>query len=150
MSDLYGNDFVLWSERQSDLLRRLASGEPVNESPDWPNIVEEIESLGKRDKREVRSRVATIVLHLIKLQASPASEPRERWEDTVFDQRGQLRRLLKDSPSLRPTIATVIAEELPDARERAARSLSAHGAQARVDLAGLSFTDEEVLGPWFP
>jgi hypothetical protein len=44
MSDLYDNDFVLWSERQSDLLRRLASGEPVNESPDWPNIVEDIES----------------------------------------------------------------------------------------------------------
>jgi Domain of unknown function DUF29 len=150
MSDLYDNDFVLWSERQSELLRRLAAGEPVNESPDWPNIVEEIESLGKRDKREVRSRVATILLHLIKLQASPASEPCEGWEDTVFEQRGQLRGLLMDSPSLRPTIATVIAEELPDARERAARNLSAHGEQARVDLDGLSFTDEEVLGPWFP
>src|SRR5689334_1690113 len=83
MSDLYDNDFVLWSECQSELLRRLAAGEPVNESPDWPNIVEEIESLGKRDKREVRSCVATILLHLIKLQASPASEPREGWEDTV-------------------------------------------------------------------
>ncbi|MFL5280867.1 MAG: DUF29 domain-containing protein [Rhodopila sp.] len=150
MSDLYDNDFVLWSERQSELLRRLASGEPVNESPDWPNIVEEIESLGKGDKRAVRSHVATILLHLIKLQASPAGEPREGWEDTVFEQRSQLRGLLKDSPSLRPTIATVIAEELPDAWERVARSLSAHGEQARVDLDSLSFTDEQVLGPWFP
>jgi hypothetical protein len=150
MSDLYDNDFVLWSERQSELLRRLASGEPVNESPDWPNIVEEVEVLGKRDKREVLSRVATILFHLIKLQASPANEPREGREDTVFEQRGRLRSVLKDSSSLRPTIATVAAEELPDARERAARSLSAHGAQARVDLVGLSFTDEEVLGPWFP
>jgi hypothetical protein len=150
MSDLYDSDFVLWSERQSELLRRLAAGEPVNESPDWPNIVEEIESLGKSDKREVRSRVATILLHLIKLASSPATEPRDGWEDTLFEQRSRLRAVLKDSPSLRGIISDLIAEELPDARQRAARSLTAHGEQPRVDVGGLSFTDDEVLGLWVP
>nr|WP_294555313.1 DUF29 domain-containing protein [uncultured Rhodopila sp.] len=150
MSDLYDSDFVLWSERQSELLRRLAAGEPVNEPPDWPNIVEEIESLGKSDKRELRSRVATILLHLVKLAASPVTEPRDGWEDTLFEQRGRLRALLKDSPSLRGIISELIAEELPDAREHGARSLSAHGEQPRVDVDSLTFTDDEVLGPWIP
>lgn len=150
MSDLYDSDFVLWSERQSELLRRLAAGEPINESPDWPNIVEEIESLGKSDKREVRSRVATILLHLIKLAASPATAPREGWEDTLFEQRGRLRAVLKDSPSLRSIVSNVIAEELPDARQRALRSLAAHGELPRVDMESIAFTDEEVLGPWIP
>jgi hypothetical protein len=150
MSDLYDSDFVLWSERQSELLRRLAAGESVNESPDWPHIVEEIESLGKSDKREVRSRVATILLHLIKLIASPASEPRAGWEDTLFEQRGRLRAVLKDSPSLRGIVSDVIAEELPDARQRGTRSLAAHAEQPRVDVDGLTFTDDQVLGPWIP
>jgi hypothetical protein len=150
MSDLYDNDFVLWSERQSELLRRLAAGESTNESPDWPNIVEEIESLGKSDKREVRSRVATIVLHLIKLAASPATQPRDGWEDTLFEQRGQLRAVLNDSPSLRRIVPDVIAEVLPDARQRAARSLAAYGEQIGIDLDSLSFTEDQVLGPWVP
>jgi hypothetical protein len=141
---------VRWSERQAELLRRLAAGESVNESPDWPNIVEEIESLGKSDKREVRSRVPTIVLHLIKLAASPATERRDGWEDTVFEQRGRLRAVLNDSPSLRRIVSDMIAEVLPEARQRAARSLAGYGEKVRVDPDSLSFTEDQVLGPWVP
>ena len=47
MTDLYDEDILLWSERQSDLLRRIAAGEPVNEQPDWVNIIEEVESVGR-------------------------------------------------------------------------------------------------------
>jgi len=47
MNDLYDEDIVLWSERQGELLRRRAAGELVNEAElDWPNIAEEIESVG--------------------------------------------------------------------------------------------------------
>ena len=46
MSDLYDDDVLLWSERQGALLRRIAAGEPVNERPDWLNIIEEVESVG--------------------------------------------------------------------------------------------------------
>jgi hypothetical protein len=41
MSALYEDDILLWSERQCDLLRRIARGEPVNEPPDWANIIDE-------------------------------------------------------------------------------------------------------------
>jgi Domain of unknown function DUF29 len=42
-SDLYGEDILLWSERQGDLLRRLAAGESVSDQVDWPHVVDEIE-----------------------------------------------------------------------------------------------------------
>ena len=47
--DLYDDDVLLWSERQAALLRRIAAGEPVNEQPDWPNII------GGGRKRYVRT-----------------------------------------------------------------------------------------------
>lgn len=70
MSD-YDADISIWSERQGELLRRRATGELVNEAElDWRNIAEEIEALGKSDRRELRNRIATLLDHLIRLQAS--------------------------------------------------------------------------------
>lgn len=51
----YDTDVLLWSERQAALLRRMGAGERVNDQVDWPNVAEEIESLGRSDKREMRS-----------------------------------------------------------------------------------------------
>ncbi len=48
MSDLYGDDILLWSERQAALLRRMGAGERVNDLVDWENVAEEIESVGER------------------------------------------------------------------------------------------------------
>ena len=47
MSDLYEADILAWSENQAALLRRLATGERVNNQIDWANVVEEIESVGR-------------------------------------------------------------------------------------------------------
>jgi hypothetical protein len=58
--------------------------------------------------------------------------------------------LLRDSPSLKSTVLVVIGEELPDARALAQASLAHHKEQPRVDPAGLTYTDEQVLGPWLP
>ena len=43
----YDTDILVWSERRAELLRRMAAGEPVNEAPDWPNIVEEVADVGR-------------------------------------------------------------------------------------------------------
>ena len=57
-SDLYDTDILLWSERQADLLRRHAAGERVNDaSIDWPNIVEEIEDVGRSELTQRRIAV---------------------------------------------------------------------------------------------
>ncbi len=150
MGDLYDTDIVIWSQRQAELLRRMAAGERVNDQVDWENVAEEIEALGISDRRELRNRVRTILTHLLKLQVSPAAEPRASWCDTILEQRAQLRTLLRESPSLRPTLPAVIDDELADARALAQASLAHHGEQSRVDPTGLAYTDDQVLGPWLP
>jgi len=47
MSDLYGDDILLWSKQQAELLRRMAAGERVDDQVDWPNVIEKIESVGR-------------------------------------------------------------------------------------------------------
>jgi hypothetical protein len=139
MSD-YDTDLLFWSERQADLLRRVAAGELVNDQVDWKNVAEEIESLGRSDRRELTNRVRVILTHLIKLQVSPATEPRPKWHETIIEQQAEIRTLLEDSPSLRPTVATIIGKELPAARAAAMASLAAYNDQARADPDTLDFT----------
>jgi hypothetical protein len=67
MSD-YDLDFYAWTQRQGSLLRRLAAGERVNDADlDWPNIAEEIETLGRSERGAVASRIRNVVEHLMKL-----------------------------------------------------------------------------------
>ena len=73
MSELYDDDILLWSERQGDLLRRIAAGEPVNERPDWVNIIEEVESVGRSDLRAVESLLLQALMHMLKAEAWPNS-----------------------------------------------------------------------------
>ena len=54
-SGLYGDDIVLWSKRQAELLRRMAAGERVDDQIDWPNVIEEIEDVGRSELRAVRA-----------------------------------------------------------------------------------------------
>jgi hypothetical protein len=139
-SDLYDTDLVLWSERQADALRRRAANEI-----DWDNIAKEIESLGEHDRRDLASRIQSVLDHLIRLRASPATEPRRGWKRTLIVQRDGLRKLLDKSPSLRSLVGGIIAAELPMARRLALLALAEHGKTATIDVAALSFSDEEVL-----
>src|ERR1700760_4817887 len=80
MGDLYETDIVLWSEHQRDLLRRVAAGEAVNETPDWPNIIEEIESVGRGQLHAVESLLAQAITHTLKAQAWPRSREVPHWQ----------------------------------------------------------------------
>jgi hypothetical protein len=76
MSD-YDTDIVRWSERQAVLLRQYAAVARANDPAlDWPNIIEEIESVGRSERSALASNVRTILEHLAKLETSPAVEPR--------------------------------------------------------------------------
>ena len=66
MSDLYDEDILLWSEHQAELLRRIAAGEPVNERPDWGNIIEEVESVGREQLHARRVAVVPGAVHMLK------------------------------------------------------------------------------------
>nr|WP_294543096.1 DUF29 domain-containing protein [uncultured Rhodopila sp.] len=150
MSD-YDADVLAWSEHQAGLLRRRAAGELINEAElDWPNIAEEIEALGKNLDRELASRISAILLHLMKLQTSPAIDPRAGWRDTVQEQRDEVERLLSFAPSRRSRVTAVIAEETGRARRRARMALADHDEQPASDLDAISYTEDQVLGPWLP
>jgi hypothetical protein len=84
--------------------------------------------------RELASRIAITMIHLMKLEASPAHEPRAGWQETIAQQRGDIERLLADAPSLRPTLPRVIDSEVRKAKRVAAITLGSHGEQPGVDL----------------
>ncbi len=83
--DLYEEDFYVWAERQAALLRARRF-----EDLDLDNLIEEVADLGGALKRSVRSRIRTIMEHLLKLQHSPAQNPRGGWYDPAFPRCGGL------------------------------------------------------------
>jgi hypothetical protein len=131
----YDTDIVIWSEQQAALLRRMVSGELVNTGElDWHNIADEIESVGTAQRSALSSQIRRILEHLMKLEASPASDPRRGWQETVFDAQGEIEQLLDDSPSLRSEVPAIIARQLPRARRRVRRQLDLYGEQPQTDL----------------
>jgi hypothetical protein len=144
-NDLYETDIVTWSEQQADLLRRHASNEL-----DWDNLAEEIDDVGHSQRDALESRIATVLLHLFKLEASPAMDPRAGWRETVREQRRGIQRVLKRNQPLRQQVATIINDEMAGARDDALASLADYNEQPRVDMTSVTFTEEQVLGPWLP
>jgi Domain of unknown function DUF29 len=145
----YNDDLVLWAEHQAEALRE--AGRTMLNSPiDWENVAEEIEDLGKSQRRDLASRISTILIHLMKLEASPATDPVPGWRETIRGQRAEIERLLEDAPSLRQTVPAIIAHELPGARRRVGASLADYGEQPRVGVVHLAYEEAAVLRDWWP
>lgn len=81
---LYDRDVLLWSEEQAMLLRRLATGERLNDTVDWPNLIEEVESLGRAELKSCESLLRLAILHALKLHAWPNSQAVAHWRMEVF------------------------------------------------------------------
>ena len=89
---------------------------------DYENLAEEIESVGRSEKRELGHRLEVLLMHLLKWQyATRGATERHGWEDTIWEQRRQLVALLQDSPSLRHEVAPRLAQHYPAARRKAHR-----------------------------
>ena len=81
----YEDDILVWSERQSELLRRIARGERVNDTDlDWPNIAEEIESVGRSELRACEGALRQALVHMLKIAAWPASPYVSGWQEEVI------------------------------------------------------------------
>jgi hypothetical protein len=107
---LYEQNFMLWTERQEEELRRLAR-EGSNLPLDWENLAEEIDSLGRSQRSELKSLVRNIITHLIKLAYSTATPNWFGWETEIRVFRSQLEGVLQNSPSL----PEVVSRETPRA-----------------------------------
>jgi hypothetical protein len=101
----YGEDVYLWSVQQAAALREAAaagSNLPVADLPvDWENVAEEIESVGRSELHALESALTRVIEHLLKLEYSPAVDPRAGWRTSVLKHRIRAVGELEDSPSLR-------------------------------------------------
>lgn len=91
----YEEDFALWSAEQAALVRAKKL-----DRADLENIAEEIESLGRGQKQEIQSRLAVILIHLLKWQFQ-ADKRSSSWASSIAMNRLEIERILEDSPSLR-------------------------------------------------
>lgn len=98
MSNLYEGDVVAWAYEQAALLR---SGRL--DCIDALNIAEEIEDVARSEKRELASRFAVLLCHLLKWQFQPARRG-QSWQRTIRDQREEIADVLAQMPSLKPLL----------------------------------------------
>ncbi len=139
-SPLYDRDFFAWSREQAQLLR---AGKLTH--ADIEHIAEEIESMGRTEKRELVSRLEVILLHLLKWRYQPGKRG-PSWEASIRIQRYSIEDHLDDNPSLK----SLLPQALASAYRKAALE-----AVAETGLAGATFpktcpwTVEEVLDDGF-
>jgi len=105
----YNVDFYGWASEQASLLRagHLSAA-------DIENIAEEIESMGRGEKRELVNRLTVLLKHMLKWKFQPKKRT-SSWQASVQVQRNGVRRHLVDNPSLRPLIPAAIGDAYEDA-----------------------------------
>ncbi|MBW4644697.1 MAG: DUF29 domain-containing protein [Goleter apudmare HA4340-LM2] len=104
LNRLYETDFVAWTENTVQLIRAGQLGQV-----DWEAVIEEIESLGRSERRELKSRLEVLLQHLLKWQYQPSLRSGS-WQNTIDEQRNQIVDLLQESPSLKSYPEEVLAE----------------------------------------
>ncbi len=114
MSDLYERDFYAWSNEQARLLR---SGNLA--AADIAHIAEEIESMGRSEKRELVSRLAILLLHLLKWRYQTERRSRS-WELSIDNARDAIGEHLADNPSLKSKLEAAVATSYRTARRETA------------------------------
>ncbi len=105
---LYDQDFYQWTQEQAGLLKIGALSQL-----DVENLIEEIESMGKSQKKELISRLTVLIAHLLKWDYQPERRGRS-WELTIKAQRVQIRRHISENPSLKSMLlnAVILAYEV--------------------------------------
>ena len=148
----YDIDFFAWTQAQAAVLRAAArSG--VNLPIDWENLAEEVESLGRADIVALKSRLRTIMEHLLKLEFSPAIDPRPSWRETVTRARIEFEELIDESPSLKQRVEDWIDQQQPRAARLVLRNMADHSELSNpveTCIRERRYSAAETLGDWFP
>ncbi len=104
MSTSYDADLYAWTKEQGNALRRRAANEI-----DWENVAEEIESMGRSDRREIESRLEILLIHLLKWFYQP-DQQRKSWTASIDAARIRIARIVRDSPSLKAYPGEALAD----------------------------------------
>jgi Domain of unknown function DUF29 len=111
--NLYETDFHAWTQEQTALLRSRQWNEL-----DRDNLIEEIESLGKQQRQELRNRLSVLIAHLLKWDYQPSQRSRS-WLATIRVQRRDTVQLLRENPSLKPYLEEALSEAYENGRDLA-------------------------------
>ena len=137
---LHDLDFYAWTQQQIDLLK---SGNLVD--IDVKHLIEEIESMGASERRELINRLAVLLAHLLKWQYQPSFRGRSR-QLTIKEQRRQLQRLLKDNPSLHARLEEFISDAYEDSVLLAAKET---GLEESAFPSQCPYAQDDLLNPEF-
>jgi hypothetical protein len=105
---LYDQDFYGWIQHNIALLRQGRWAEIDTEI-----LIEELDSMARRDRHELVSHLIILIAHLLKWQYQAEHRSRS-WRSSIIEQRKQVTRQLKLSPSLKPFLMDAIQEAYPD------------------------------------
>jgi hypothetical protein len=115
-TSLYDTDFYAWTLEQAALLR-----DGKVQALDLANLAEEIESLGKSDRRALGNHLQGLVMHLLKWHYQPSGrQTGHSWRDSIYNHREAIHDLLDDSPSLRRHVSALLERHYPRSRRKAA------------------------------
>ena len=137
---LYDEGFYAWTVEQAQLLRAGRFSQL-----DTANLAEELESMGRSDKREIESRLTVLLAHLLQWQVQIGFRSRS-WSATIREQRDRISDLLSESPSLRPLVTSPRAALYVRARRAAADET---GLSELAFPAACPFTGEQLLAENF-
>lgn len=139
-SSIYEGDFYRWTQQQSKFL-----AEEKWSCLDIPNLVEEIESLGRQEQRELENRLGVLLGHLLKWEFQSEKQSKS-WRATIREQRRRIQRLLNKSPSLQPYLLQALEEAYQDGLDLAVRETSLDEDDFPQEC---PYSLEQVLNPEF-
>jgi hypothetical protein len=111
----YDQDFYGWTQQQAALLK---AGR-LNDL-DIDNLIEEVETMGRSEKRELQSRLTVLLAHLLKWQHQPARRGKS-WQLTIEAQRENCLDVLDENPSLKPKLDAILIKSYSKARTMASQ-----------------------------
>lgn len=139
-SDLYEQDFYLWIQTTAELLKQGRLTEL-----DLENLIDEIETMGRSEKKALRSNLEVVLMHLLKYKYQ-AEKRSGSWRATIREHRKRIRQALEESPSLKPYFDEVFGLCYDDARLLVADETELHLATFPEES---PFTPEQALNPDF-
>lgn len=115
MKNLYDQDFYQWTQQTVQMIK-----DKKYNLVDWDNLIEEIETLGRSEKRAVKSHLVILLMHLLKWQYQPEHRSTS-WKASIRNARAELTDLLQDNPSLAGDfLVEILSDVYARAREQAA------------------------------
>lgn len=138
--NLYQADFLIWAERQVELLRSRQF-----DQLDLHHLTEEIADMGSQLRHELRHRLELLILHLLKFAYQP-QRVSNSWRATIREQRRRIELLLDDAPSLAPRLDQILDTCY---RQACLRAVQETGLPASTFPATNPFSREQLLDPVF-